>query len=162
MSRSFDRTLKSVKRQLLPERKAPPDFTGWNPADVVQWNLENTDQTLQDMVRADKAAWEKQLKKMEAKRERERRAAEGDARKEAVVASSETKPAPQAEPEAPPPDQPKPEPQWWEERARWRQRGPGDHDWNRPQPGRCLVDYDVLRVDNGYDPFAEFRKKDDT
>ena len=65
-------------------------------------------------------------------------------------------------PKPPPPDQPKPEPQWWEERARWRQRGPGDHDWNRPQPGRCLVDYDVLRVDNGYDPFAEFRKKDDT
>ena len=59
MSRAFDRKLKSVKQQLLPRREPPPDFTGWNPADVVQWTLENTDLTLQDMVRADKAAWEK-------------------------------------------------------------------------------------------------------
>jgi hypothetical protein len=162
MSRSFDRTLRNVKRQLLPRREPPPDFTGWNPADVVQWLLENTDETLQDMVRAGTAAWEKQLKKLEAKRERERRAAEGDARTEAVMASSETKPAPKAEPEAPQPDQPKPEPQWWEEKARWRQRGPDDYDWNRPKPGMCLVEYDVLQVDNGYDPFAEFHGKDDT
>ena len=140
MSRSFDRTLKSVKQQLLPKRKPMPDFTGWNPADVVMWKLENTDETLQDMLRAHKAAWEKKLRKLEAKRERERRAAEGDVRMEAVTASSETKPVPKVEPEAPQPDQPKPEPQWWEERARWRQRGPGDDDWNRPQPGRCLVD----------------------
>lgn len=153
MSRSFDRTLKSVKRQLLPRREPPPDFTGWNPADVVHWKLENTDETLQDMVRADKVAWEKQLKKREAKRERERRAEEGDARMERYMASFEANPKPKAEPQAPEPDQPKPEPQWWEERAHWRLRGRNDYDdWNRPKPGMCLVEYDVLQVDNGYDP----------
>jgi hypothetical protein len=157
MSRAFDRTLKSVKQQLLPKREPMPDFTGWNPADVVMWHL-NNGESLEEMVKADRPRWEKELKKMEAKRERERRAAEGDARMEATIASSkptpDPKPEPQAaEPQPPEPGMPKPEPQWWEERAHWRQRGPRDYEWEKPTPGRCLVEYDVLKRDNGYDPF---------
>jgi hypothetical protein len=145
MSRSFDCTLKSVKRQLLPKREPMPDFTGWNPADIVMWRLEHSE-TLQDLVKEHEGWWKRQLKKMEAKRERDRLRDDGDARMEAMMASSETKPKPKAEPEAPQPGQPKPEPQWWEEKARWRQRGPHDYDWDerKPRPGMCLVEYDPL------------------
>jgi hypothetical protein len=145
MSRAFDRTLKSVKQQLLPRREPPPNFTGWKDTDVVMWRLENGE-TLQDLVREAQPAWEKHLKKMEAKRkrERDRRSDEGDARMEAMMASSEAKPAPKAELEARQPGQSKPETQWWEERARWRQRGPEDYDWEKPRPGMCLVEYDPL------------------
>jgi outer membrane biosynthesis protein TonB len=49
---------------------------------------------------------------------------------------------PKAEPEPMP--EPKPEPQWWEEKARWRQRGPEDYRWGEVKPNMCLVDYDPL------------------
>jgi hypothetical protein len=154
MSRAFDRTLKSVKQQLLPKREPPPDFTGWKDTDVVMWRL-NNGVTLQEMVREANVGWEKQRKRMEAKakRERERRADEGDARMAAYMAAMEPKPAPKAEPEAPEPGQPKPEPQWWEERARWRERGPEDYEWDerKPRPGMCLVEYDPMGWDDEED-----------
>jgi chemotaxis protein histidine kinase CheA len=44
---------------------------------------------------------------------------------------------------------PKPEKQWWEERAKWRMRGPQDEDERRGRPlYQCLVDYDPLEWDN--------------
>jgi hypothetical protein len=149
MSPSFDRTLKSVKQQLMPKREPMPDFTGWKDTDIVMWRLDHGE-TLQDLVRETEKYWRKQLKKMEAKRERDRLRDESAARMDAMMASSETKPAPKAEPEAPQPGQPQPEPQWWEEKARWRQRGPEDYGWDesKPRPGMCLVEYDPLEWDN--------------
>ena len=149
MSRAFDRTLKSVKQQLLPKREPMPDFTGWKETDVVMWRLDHGE-TLQDLVREAQAKGEKELKKMEAKRARERKRDrlrdEGAAKMEAMMAPTETKTEPNAEPEAPTPGQPQPERQWWEEKARWRQRGPDDYEWDerKPKPGMCLVEYDPL------------------
>ena len=37
----------------------------------------------------------------------------------------------------------KPEPQW-EEKARWRQRGPEDYRGGEAKPNMCLVDYDPI------------------
>jgi chemotaxis protein histidine kinase CheA len=78
-----------------------------------------------------------------------------------VKASIETSvPAPASEPTPKPkrprtrrePGMPKPEKQWWEERAKWRMRGPQDEDERRGRPMyRCLVDYDPLEWDNGDD-----------
>lgn len=151
MSRSFDRTLKGVKQQLMPKREPRPDFTGWKEADVVMWRLDNGE-TLQDLVRESKKEWEKELKKMEAKRarERDRLRDEADAKMEAMLASSESKPEAKSEPKAPQPGRPPPEPQWWEEKARWRQRGPEDYEWDdrKPRPGMCLVEYDPLEWDD--------------
>jgi outer membrane biosynthesis protein TonB len=39
---------------------------------------------------------------------------------------------------------PKAEPQWWEERARWKQRGAEDYRWGDVKPNMCLVDYDPI------------------
>ncbi len=163
MSRSFDRTLKGMKQQLLAKREPMPDFTGWNPADVVLWRLEHGE-TLQDLVREENPPADKQREEAEAERERACRADEEDPRTEAMTASVEPtpepkptpKPEPKAEPPTPEPGMPKPEPQWWEERAHWRQREPRDLYWAKPTYGRCLVEYDVLNRDNGYDPFARY------
>lgn len=167
MSRSFDRTLKNVKQQLMPKREPMPDFTGWNPADVVMWRLEHGE-TLRDMVREANPPEENEREEA-AERERACRADEDDATPEATMPPVDSKPEPKptptpepkAEPPTPEPDHPKPEPQWWEERAHWRERGPRDHYWEKPTYGRCLVEYDVLNRDNGYDPFGRYEEDEE-
>ena len=161
MSRSFERTLKSVKKQLLDKGKPEPDFTGAKPEDILLWHARNG--TFEEVVaRAMPSEEEEQNKQAEYRAlERERQATEADR----PTASVEAKPTPEPDAEPPaveppavePPPEPgmlKPEPQWWEERAHWRQRGPRDYEWEKPQLGRCLVEYDVLKLDNGYDPFG--------
>jgi hypothetical protein len=64
--------------------------------------------------------------------------------------ASEPKPKPKRPRKRREPGMPKPEKQWWEERARWRMRGPQDEDERRGRPlYQCLVDYDPLEWDNG-------------
>src|SRR5207253_3528252 len=45
------------------------------------------------------------------------------------------------------PGMPPPGPQWWEEKAKFRHRGPGDYDWaDDKQAGYfCEVDYDPFK-----------------
>jgi hypothetical protein len=160
MSRSFDRTLKNVKQQLLGERT--PDFTGWAPADILLWHAEHG-HGLEVAVAAAMPSPEEREKQQAEYRalERERQATEADApiapvetTLDATPESSAAEPQPPV-PQPPEPGMPKAEPQWWEERAHWRQRGPRDYEWEKPEYGRCLVEYDVLNWDNGYDPFGD-------
>jgi hypothetical protein len=54
------------------------------------------------------------------------------------------------------PGQPPRRKQWWEERARWKLRGPVDEDERRGRPlYECIHEYDPLDADYDYDPIAD-------
>jgi len=70
----------------------------------------------------------------------------------APTAASEAKPQPKRPRKRREPGMPRQKKQWWEERAKWRMRGPQDEtdDERRGRPMyQCLVDYDPLEWDNG-------------
>ena len=145
MSRSFDRNLKRAAEMIRRKREPEPDFTGWEDVDIVTWKL-NNGATLQELVRKTTPSWERHLKLVAAKRERERRAYE--ARPPKPEPEPEPKPASKAEPEAPAPSEPQPK-EWWEERARWNLRGPIDEDERRGRPMyECTHEYDPMTYDD--------------
>jgi hypothetical protein len=165
MSRTFDRQLKRTKQQLMPRREPEPDFTGWNPADVMLWKINNGGASYEELVRRAMPSREEQLRRREEQLEEERER-KFLARERMVAeimgfpeAGSEPKPEgqnEQQEPEQPEPEQPK---QWWEERAHWRRREPRDYYWEKAKPAMCLVEYDPLAWDNDYDPLWGKKEK---
>jgi hypothetical protein len=139
MSRGFDRGLKRAAELIRPERPPEPDFTGWTPVEVMTWKVKNGE-SFEEMVRAAKVAREN--KRDDGTEDRERLASEPEA---------PAKPAPTEKPKRKrrKPAPPKPEPQqWWEEKARWRLRGPADYDWEDVKPNECIYEYDPLTWDD--------------
>ena len=57
---------------------------------------------------------------------------------------SATEPPPKQRPKLKRLRAPEPEPQWWEEKARWRRRGPEDYRWGNAKANTCIVDYEPL------------------
>jgi hypothetical protein len=72
-----------------------------------------------------------------------------DAAEASPEAATIDQPAAPPTPEPQPPPEPKPERQWWEERARWRLRGPQDYDWDdEVKLNECIHEYDPLTYDD--------------
>jgi hypothetical protein len=131
--------LEGVARLLLP---APvPDFSGWTEEQVLLWSARNGG--FEAVVEAANESYRPQMVTPE-QHEAELRAA-GKWREE-TPAEPEPEPATVDAESKREPGMPPNEPQWWEEKARFRHRGPEDYDWNGDKQAGyfCEVDYDPL------------------
>jgi hypothetical protein len=120
-------------------RQAAPDFTGWTAQQVLLWAARNGG--FEAIVEEANEGYRPKMVTAE-EHEAELRAA-GKWREETPAAPQ---PAPvDAEPKREP-GMPPPEPQWWEEKARFRHRGPEDYDWDDDKQSGyfCEHEYDPL------------------
>ena len=132
---AYRRKLDGVARLLVPT--PAPDFTGWTAEQVLLWVARNDG--FEAVVEQANEGFRPKMVTPE-EHEAELRA-EG---KWPIETPPEPQPAPvDAEPKREP-GMPPPGPQWWEEKARFRHRGPEDYDWaDDKQAGYfCEVDYD--------------------
>jgi hypothetical protein len=132
---AYRRKLEDLARKLVPT--PVPDFTGWTADEVLMWAARNGG--FEAIVEEANDGYRPTMVTPE-QREAELRVEgkwheETPAEPQPVVAEAVT---------AREPGMPPPEPQWWEEKARFRHRGPEDYDWaDDKQAGYfCEVDYD--------------------
>jgi hypothetical protein len=151
-----DARVRRLEKRRRPEPR--PDFSGWTADRILVWAARNG-----------------QYEEMVAKA--------GEGHRPAMVTSGEPEaglPATGQSPadsdvaaKAPPPDdspvaaaeprpEPKPEPErqlaYWEEKCRWRHRGPDDYDWDDQSQGyECEHEYDAL--ERGWQEFVRSQKR---
>ena len=136
------RRVKNRRRRKLKALPQPvPDFTGWTAEQVLMWAARNG--KFEEMV-AHANQGERRTMITPEENETELRAAgqwptEGSAAAPGA-APPEPAPAPAAKLEPPA------EPAYWEEKCRWRLRGPEDYDWD---------DSTGYQVEHEYDPLED-------
>lgn len=136
--RSLERGVARVEKKRL---KPKPDKAGMTPHERLMWAAENG--KFEELVA--KNCRDNPPLKMITPEERE-----VALRAEGKWPQPESADEPQgtpidAEPTSPP--EPQPEPQWWEEKAHWRLRGPADH-YVDSKPNECIHEYDPLTYDD--------------